>query len=103
MHLYLVGFAALAMTGAALMGIAGIVTGWVPPWLRPRVLRPKLWGYGSVVGAAGMSLYMFIGPFRGLDLSMAPFAMTGIALFIAGMVLQMAARRPGGPGIPERR
>jgi hypothetical protein len=102
-HLYLVGFAALAMTGTALMGIAGIVTGWVPPWLRPRVVRPKLWGYGSVVGAAGMSLYMFIGPFRGPDLSMAPFAMAGMALFIVGLVMQMASRRPGGPGIPERR
>lgn len=50
-----------------------------------------------------MSLYMFIGPFRGPDLSMAPFAMTGMALFIVGLVLQMASRRPGGPGIPERR
>ncbi|MEN1887711.1 hypothetical protein [Streptomyces mirabilis] len=50
-----------------------------------------------------MSLYMFIGPFRGPDLSMAPFAMIGMALFIAGMVLQMASRRPGGPDIPEHR
>ncbi|MET7776124.1 MULTISPECIES: hypothetical protein [Streptomyces] len=103
MHLYLVGFAALAMTGTALMGIAGIVTGWVPRWMRPRVFRPKLWGYGSVVGAAGMSLYMFIGPFRGPDLRMAPFAMTGMALFIVGLVMQMRSRRPGRPGIPERR
>jgi hypothetical protein len=29
--------------------------------------------------------------------------MTGMALFIVGLVLQMASRRPGGPGIPERR
>ncbi|QIY73220.1 hypothetical protein HEP84_32890 [Streptomyces sp. RLB1-33] len=103
MHLYLVAFAALAMTGAALMGIAGIVTGWVPPWLRPRVFRPKLWGYGSVVGAVGMSLYLFIGPFRGPDLGMAPFAMTGMALFIAGLVLQIASRSPGRADAPERR
>lgn len=103
MHPYLVGFAALAMTGAALMGIGGIATGWVPPWLRPRVVRPKLWGYGSLVGAVGMSLYMFLGPLRGPDLSMAPFAMTGMALFITGLVLQMASRRPGRPGIAARR
>ncbi|MFD8002445.1 hypothetical protein [Streptomyces mirabilis] len=103
MHPYLVGLVALAMTGTALMGIAGITTGWVAPWMRIRVLRPKLWGYGVLVGAVGMSLYMFIGPFRGPDLSMAPFAMTGLAMFFAGLWLQTLSRRPGRPGIPERR
>ncbi|MER5904245.1 hypothetical protein ABT150_29785 [Streptomyces mirabilis] len=103
MHLYLVGFVALAMTGLALMGIAGIITGWVPPGWRRRVLRPKLWGYGAVMGAVGMSLYMFIGPFRGPDLSMAPFAMTGMAMFFAGLWLQTLSQRPGSPSGPERR
>ncbi|MFJ8024975.1 hypothetical protein [Streptomyces sp. NPDC096311] len=103
MHPYLVGFAALAMTGAALMGVAGIVTGWVPPWLRRRVVRPTLWGYGSVVGVAGMSLFMFIGPFRGPDLDMAPYAMTGMAVFFAGLVLQILSQRPGRPSVPARR
>ncbi|SFF46913.1 hypothetical protein [Streptomyces mirabilis] len=103
MHPYLVGLAALAMTGTALMGIAGIATGWVAPWMRIRVLRPKLWGYGVVVGAVGMSLYMFIGPLRGPDLSMAPFAMTGMAMFFAGLWLQTLSRRPGRPSGPDRR
>ncbi len=59
----LVGFAALAMTGAALMGIAGSSTG-PGRRLRPRVLRPRP-GVRLGGGAAGMSLYMFIGPFQG--------------------------------------
>ncbi|WP_369248963.1 hypothetical protein [Streptomyces sp. R41] len=100
MHSYLVAFAVLAVVGLAGIGIAGITTGWVPPWGRRRVLRPKLWGYGSVVGAVGMSLYMFLGPFRGPDADMTPYAMAGMAVFFVGLVLQMAGQRPGRPARP---
>lgn len=95
MHWYLVGMAALAVTGLAGLGIAAITTGWVAPWGRRRVLRPKLWGYGSVVSAVGMSLFMFLGPFRGPDADLTPYAMTGMTLFLAGSVLQVAGQRPG--------
>ncbi|GGN82519.1 hypothetical protein GCM10011579_070260 [Streptomyces albiflavescens] len=95
MHWMLVALGALAVTGLAAIGIAAITTGWVPPWGRRRVLRPKLWGYGALVGAVGMSLYMFLGPFRGPDADITPYAMTGLALFFVGVVLQMAGQRPG--------
>lgn len=95
MHWMLVALAALAVSGLAAIGIAGITTGWVPPWGRHRVLRPKLWGYGALVGAVGMSLFMFLGPFRGPDAEMTPYAMTGLAVFLVGTVLQMAGQRPG--------
>ncbi|WP_406473791.1 hypothetical protein [Streptomyces sp. NBC_01615] len=103
MHWYLVAFAVLAVTGLAGFGIATITTGWVPPWARRRVLRPKVWGYGSVLSAAGMSLFMFLGPFRGPDADMTPYAMTGLAMFLAGTVLQAAGQRPGRPAGPASR
>jgi hypothetical protein len=31
---------------ATVMGIAAIRTGWAVPWLRKRIHRPHLWGYG---------------------------------------------------------
>jgi hypothetical protein len=46
---------------------------------------------------------MFIGPLRGPDLSMAPFAMTGMAMFFAGLWLQTLSRRPGRLSGPDRR
>jgi len=94
MHWILVALAALAVVGLAGIGIAAITTGWVPPWGNP-VLRPKLWGYGSLVGSVGMSLFMFLGPFKGPDADMTPYATAGLVLFLVGTALQFAGQRPG--------
>jgi hypothetical protein len=87
--------AVLSMVALATMGLAGITTGWVPRWGRNRVLRPKLWGYGAVVSAVGMTAFMLLGP-----LGAAPPAHTyvppaGIAVYLVGLGLQMLAQRPG--------
>jgi hypothetical protein len=97
MHWILVTVAVIALVALAGAGVAAITTGWLAPWGRRRVLRPTLWGYGAVVGAVGMALYMFLGPFRGPDLAMAPYAMSGMALFFVGLALQWAGQRPGRP------
>ncbi|MCX4988689.1 MULTISPECIES: hypothetical protein [unclassified Streptomyces] len=100
MHWYLVGFAALIVTAQAGLGIAAITLDRVPPWLRRRVLRPKLWGAGALAGAVGMSLFLFLGPFHGPDADLTPYAMSGIALFIASLVLQALGQRPGREAVP---
>ncbi|WRZ90824.1 hypothetical protein OHB54_18160 [Streptomyces sp. NBC_01007] len=94
-HWYLVGFATLAVTAQAGLGIAAITVYWVPPWIRRRVVRPKLWGWGALAAAVGMSLFMFLGPFSGPDIDMAPYVLGGMALFVAGQVVQMLGQRPG--------
>ncbi|MER5403354.1 hypothetical protein [Streptomyces sp. NPDC002769] len=86
-----------ALAGA---GIVAITTGRLPPFGRDRVLRPRLWGYGALVSAVGLGVFLFLGPFHGPDLSMAPYALSGTAVFLVGSALQMAARRPGRPATP---
>ncbi|MER5470138.1 hypothetical protein [Streptomyces sp. NPDC002685] len=95
MHWYLVGLAALVVTAQAGFGIAAITTGWIPPWFRRRVLRPKQWGWGALTGAVGMSLFMFLGPFHGPDADLTPYAMGGLALYLASLVLLTMGQRPG--------
>ncbi|MCX4577267.1 hypothetical protein OHB41_29635 [Streptomyces sp. NBC_01571] len=86
-----------ALAGA---GIVAITTGRLPPLGRDRVLRPRLWGYGALVSAVGLGVFLFLGPFHGPDLRMAPYALSGTAVFLVGSALQMAARRPGRPATP---
>ncbi|MFC4608189.1 hypothetical protein ACFO9E_10200 [Streptomyces maoxianensis] len=56
MSWYLVApLAGVAMLAAA-EGIAAVRTGWVLPWQRSRVFRPRLWGYASLLIAACLAL-----------------------------------------------
>ncbi|MEU4170611.1 hypothetical protein AB0F46_27510 [Streptomyces sp. NPDC026665] len=95
MHWYFVGFAALIVIAQAGAGIAAITRYWIPPWMRRRVVRPKLWGWGTLVAALGWSLFAFLGPFRGPDFTMAPYVLGGMALFIGGLVVQGMGQHPG--------
>ncbi|MFJ9138029.1 hypothetical protein ACIRRT_33710 [Streptomyces sp. NPDC102256] len=95
MHGYLVGLAVAAVTGGAGLGVAAIAASWVPPLVRRRVVRPRLWGWGALSGSLGMSLFMLLGPFHGPDADMTPYAMTGMALFLVGQALQMLGQYPG--------
>ncbi|WP_159050454.1 hypothetical protein [Streptomyces cellostaticus] len=92
MHMYLVVAGALAVTLMAGFGIAGITTGWVVPLGRHRILRPKLWGYSQLLGAVGMSLWMFLGVFRArFDV----IPLIGWFVFMGSLGVQMLAQRPG--------
>ncbi|MET7986266.1 MULTISPECIES: hypothetical protein [unclassified Streptomyces] len=98
MHWYLVGIAAVFVAAHAGFGIAAVTVYWVPPWLRRRVVRPKLYGWGALAGAVGLGLIMFPGPFHGRDADLTPTAMTGIPFFVVGMVLQGMSQHPGRRG-----
>ncbi|MET8125536.1 hypothetical protein ABZV67_42670 [Streptomyces sp. NPDC005065] len=58
-------------------------------------VRPKLWGYGTLVSAVGISGFKFPGPFNDAPLAHRPLAVTGFVLWLAGMVAQMVVQRPG--------
>jgi len=79
-------------------GIATLRTGWVLPWLRRRMFRPRLWGYGELTMAAGVALCASGG------LLEAPQSGTVVstpapALALVSLGLVMSARRPGS-GVP---
>ncbi|MFB7247069.1 hypothetical protein CW362_04130 [Streptomyces populi] len=107
MHWYFVAGAVLVVMAQAGLGAVALTRQWIPPWMRSRVVRPKLWGRGALTGAVGWSLFMFLGPLRGPDAGMMPYALGGMVLFIAGLGVQAAGQRPGRrpvvPPAPEGR
>ncbi|MER5755654.1 hypothetical protein [Streptomyces sp. NPDC002088] len=95
MHWALVSLAVGCVTIYAVIGLAGIVTGWVPPWGRSRVLRPRLWGTGALLSAAGLSLFMFLGPLGDAQPLHVYLPLAGMGVNFVGLALQMLAQRPG--------
>ncbi|GAA3830311.1 hypothetical protein GCM10022403_074400 [Streptomyces coacervatus] len=93
MHIYLVVAAWLAVALLAACGIAAVVADWVPRPARRRVVRPRLWGYGSLVSTLGLGLWMFLGPL--MDAGLSPLPVIGWCLFMGGMIIQLLAQRPG--------
>ncbi|MFF4401818.1 hypothetical protein [Streptomyces sp. NPDC001480] len=93
MHMYLVVAAVLAVLLLTAAGGAAVATGWMMPGARRRVLRPRLWGHGALLGAVGMALFMFLGPLAEAGLS--PLPVIGWLMFMAGLGLQILAQRPG--------
>ncbi|MFF4570631.1 hypothetical protein [Streptomyces sp. NPDC001410] len=94
MHMYLVVAAWLVVALLAAGGIASVAADWVPWPARRRVVRPRLWGYGTLVTTLGLSLLLFLGPFD--DAGFGDVGFFGyLALFVAGFVIQALAQRPG--------
>ncbi|MBP2049216.1 FtsH-binding integral membrane protein [Streptomyces griseochromogenes] len=93
MHMYLVVAAWLAVGLLAACGIASVVAEWVPWPARRRVMRPRLFGYGTLVSTLGLGLFMFLGPFEDAGFSVVP--MMGWCLFLVGSFVQLLAQRPG--------
>lgn len=100
-------FVGVGMVLGALLiacGIASLRTGWVPPWVRRRVTRPRLFGLGALLvgvpevvqgplyfqNAFGLSWEV-----RFLGCNVLTFA--GLALLAAGQLLppKAAAHRDG--------
>ncbi|MFI5962549.1 hypothetical protein ACIA8J_10315 [Streptomyces asoensis] len=102
MYWLLVGTGAVCVTVMGALGLAGVTRGWVPPLGRGTVLRPRLWGAGALMSAAGLGSFMFLGPLAsgGLDVNFY-VPLIGMAVNFAGLGLQTLARRPGRtPGPP---
>ncbi|MFF4020327.1 hypothetical protein [Streptomyces sp. NPDC001843] len=98
MHMYLEVVGALLVTLMAGLGIAAVTTGWVIPLGRHRILRPKLWGYGQLMGAVGASLWMFLGVFRA---RFDTLPLIGWFVFLGSLLVANLARRPGRtPSLP---
>ncbi|MFI1162601.1 hypothetical protein ACH4UM_03090 [Streptomyces sp. NPDC020801] len=92
MHTFLEVAGAVVVTMLAVSGIATVTTGWVMPIGRHRVLRPRLWGYGTLVCAAGAGVFLFLGP---LANAYGPLPWAGWIAFMAGLGLQWMGQRPG--------
>ncbi|MFJ9628485.1 hypothetical protein ACIQPR_01815 [Streptomyces sp. NPDC091280] len=96
------GLAAAVWLVAAVIGVVAVTTGWTPPTTRGRVVRPELWGYGTLIAAlgigTGMSMRWWAGS-RGLD---GVGGATALALILLGFLLQWRAQRPAHPRHPTK-
>ncbi|MFJ6568300.1 hypothetical protein ACIQNU_12805 [Streptomyces sp. NPDC091292] len=94
---------------AAAEGVAAVRTGWVLPWIRRRVLRPRLWGYGMLITSIGVPLALTTPVFLGRsDALRDPVVFIGYVLIVGGCVVQAfgyrldPADRAPEPGVPGR-
>ena len=95
MHDVLEILAVLVLAIGAVLSVAAITTGWIAPGRgRAKVLRPRVWGYGTLVAMAGIGTYLFVGPLQGPDMGNFPVAMSGMAVFAAGLYIQRQAMKP---------
>ncbi|MCX3061028.1 hypothetical protein [Streptomyces beihaiensis] len=95
MHIFL-GVAGAGVFGLlGVVGVVSIVTGWVAPWGRTRVLRPRLWGAGCVVAAVSGGLFFFLGPYPG---HYGPLPWLCWSVFFGALIFQTLAQRPGRAG-----
>lgn len=96
MHMFWVVAAALSVAVYAVAGIVAVVSEWVPPLARRRVLYSRMWGYGGLLASAGLGLFLFMGPLAhsGVRDFVEFFPLVGWLLFMGGMLIQLAAQRP---------
>ncbi|MFB6956874.1 hypothetical protein ACFCYB_07475 [Streptomyces sp. NPDC056309] len=92
--------AVVAVVGLAVIGILGITTGWVTPIGRKKVLRPKLWGYGSPTAAVGMGAFLSLGPLSSRPAAHFNVALVGTAVLFLGVFLQSLSQRPARTDTP---
>ncbi|WOX12334.1 hypothetical protein [Streptomyces sp. N50] len=85
---------ALACALLAVPGAIALTTGWLPPKLRVAVVRPKLWGYGGLLSAVGLTTEMSLSVLAPAEQLIDFFGPLGFALLLLGFLLQSRARRP---------
>ncbi|WP_328780604.1 hypothetical protein OHT68_16910 [Streptomyces canus] len=95
MHDVLEILAVLVLAIGAVLSVAAITTGWIMPGPgQAKVLRPRVWGYGTLVAMAGIGTFLFVGPLQGPDKGNFPVSMIGMAVFAAGLYVQRQAMKP---------
>ncbi|MER6530078.1 hypothetical protein [Streptomyces sp. NPDC001508] len=97
MDVFLVGAAAVGFGLLGACGCVALATGWLLPWLRSRVVRPELWGYGAVSLAASLATGM---SFKVAGHSMIVlntlFVVTVALAVLGGLLQRRSLRRPEG-------
>ncbi|CAL9448395.1 hypothetical protein SUDANB106_02418 [Streptomyces sp. enrichment culture] len=91
-------FTAVAVA-AAVCGAVELVTGWIMPWERDRVLRPVPHGIGLLLLGGGLLCLAGAASFAAPPGGVLPEALAaGAALFAAGTALRGAASFPDRGG-----
>ncbi|MEV5011424.1 MULTISPECIES: hypothetical protein [unclassified Streptomyces] len=95
MDWFLVGAAAVGFGLLAVSGVLALATGWLAPWLRGRVVRSDLWGYGAVSLAVSLAMGMSFKVAGHSTIVLDVLFVVTVALAILGGLLQRRSlRRP---------
>lgn len=94
---------AVVITVGLVIGTAAVTKGWLLPGRgSAKVLRPRVWGYGTLMHQAGTGAFLFLGP---LDASrhpgFFPFAPAGMVVAAFGLYVQRRAQVPAGAGVTK--
>ncbi|MGW2931762.1 hypothetical protein ACWGQ5_38100 [Streptomyces sp. NPDC055722] len=76
------------------VGVPAVTTGWVLPWHRGRVLRPRLWGYGCLLVGAAAVLSWCSENVSG-DAAYGVLSDSGLACLLVGFAVQFLGHRAG--------
>lgn len=94
MHYVVLGaFIAFALA-VAISGVVELLTGWIHPWERARVLRPVPHGLGQVLTGSGLCCFFSAFAFTLSGNALPSFMAVGAGLFLAGTVLVGVSRFP---------
>lgn len=77
-------------------GVAAITRGWSPPWIRGRILSPRLWGFGSVMTGLGFTVEMLPAAMAGRRWTAGaetPVWIVALCLAVCGLGLMAWAQR----------
>ncbi|MFH0174732.1 hypothetical protein [Streptomyces cacaoi] len=96
-----VSIALAVITAVAAAGVAAVTTGWLLPFRRERILRPKLWGASLLLIAFGLAFFLFLGPLGGMPPRHPYLPFLGIGVNFVGLALQLLAQRPGRSPLPS--
>jgi len=94
MHMFIMVLLGTLWALTVVAGISAIATGWVVPWMRGRIVRPRLWGCGALLTTAGMALFQYGSEVRGMTTVDVVFG-CAMVVFVTGCVLQYLGQRPG--------
>ncbi|GHE32889.1 hypothetical protein [Streptomyces capitiformicae] len=85
------GFLATVSLVVVVFAVIAIRTAWLLPWLRRSTLRPRMWGYATLVGGVALALFSYA---FATERSSAIGA-AAVVLFLVSSVLSFLATRPG--------
>ncbi|MEU6378215.1 hypothetical protein [Streptomyces sp. NPDC046909] len=89
MHEILMVMAVGVLVAGVLIGLAAVLNGWLIPGPgRAKVLRPRMWGYGTLTHTAGVGTFLFLGPLAGPGSDYFRYAIAGVAVSFLGLYVQ---------------
>ncbi|MEX0173476.1 hypothetical protein [Streptomyces sp. LMG1-1-1.1] len=92
---YVVTGVAIAFSLAvAISGVVELVTGWIHPWERARVLRPVPHGIGQVLVGGGLCCFFGVVAITPTGSALATLMAVGASLFLPGTALIGWSRFP---------